>query len=324
MSRSTHTPRTEGRPDKPVHLSPPPIIENAAPLTMAEPLAMARAYIALTKPNIIWLLLITTVPAMVVAAEGWPGGELVGATLFGGMLAAGGANAINQYADRDIDRLMRRTSERPLVRGTVPSRHAIVLGSVLSAISIAWLIFTVNLIAAGLTAGAIAFYVGAYTYYLKRTTTQNIVLGGAAGAAPPLIGWAAVTGSIEVEAALLFLVVFYWTPPHFWALSLLLHEDYARAGVPMLPVIQGALVTKRQIVMYTLLLLPLTLIFGVVAELSWIYFTTAVGGGAGFLWLARALLIGTGIEQARVLFRFSILYLALLFASMAADELLLG
>jgi protoheme IX farnesyltransferase len=287
-------------------------------------LATLGAYVALTKPRIIWLLLFTTVPAMVVAAEGWPGGGLVGATLLGGMLAAGGANAINQYADRDIDRLMSRTSGRPLVRGTVPPLHAVVLGLLLSVISVAWMVATVNVLAAALTAGAIAFYVGAYTYVLKRTTTQNIVIGGAAGAAPPMIGWAAVTGNVEVEAALLFLIVFYWTPPHFWALSLLLKDDYERAGVPMLPVVRGELATKRQILLYTLLLLPLTLIFGAVAELNWIYFATAVVGGAGFLWFARALLIEPGIDRARGLFRFSVLYLALLFASMAADELLLG
>ncbi len=321
MSSSTHAPDAgvgEGEGGRPAALA----LGGAAPVGGA--LATVRAYVALTKPNIIWLLLITTVPAMVVADEGWPGGGLVGATLLGGMLAAGGANAINQYADRDIDRLMRRTSERPLVRGAVPPRHAVVLGLVLSAISIAWLLATVNALAAALAAGAIAFYVLAYTYYLKRSTTQNIVIGGAAGAAPPVIGWAAVTGSVEVEAALLFLVVFYWTPPHFWALALLLKDDYARAGVPMLPVVRGEAETKRQILLYTLLLLPLTLIFGAVAELRWIYFATAVAGGAGFLWYVHALRQRPGIEGARALFRFSILYLALLFASMAADELLLG
>jgi heme o synthase len=316
VSSSTHT--------HDVALVAPPAPEGAPPLAASGALAMLRAYIALTKPNIIWLLLITTVPAMVVADGGWPGGGLVGATLLGGMLAAGGANAINQYADRDIDRLMHRTSERPLVRGAVPPRHAVVLGLVLSAISIAWLVATVNVLAAALAGAAIAFYVLAYTYYLKRTTTQNIVIGGAAGAAPPVIGWAAVTGSVEVEAALLFLVVFYWTPPHFWALSLLLKDDYARAGVPMLPVVKGEAETKKQILLYTLLLLPLTLIFGAVAELSWIYFATAVAGGAGFLWYVHGLRQRPGIEGARPLFRYSVLYLALLFASMAADELLLG
>ncbi len=285
--------------------------------------AVARSYVELTKPRIIWLLLITTVPAMVIAAGGWPDTALVASTLLGGMLAAGGANAINQYADRDIDRLMRRTSGRPLVRGTVSPGQAAAFGLVLSVISVAWLAATVNALAAALAAAAIAFYVGAYTYYLKRTTTQNIVIGGAAGAAPPVIGWAAVTGSIEVEAALLFLVVFYWTPPHFWALSLLLADDYERAGVPMLPVVKGEAETKRQIVLYTLLLIPLTLIFGAVAELRWIYFATAAAGGAAFIWFALALRRLPGIEGARGLFRFSVIYLALLFASMAADQLLL-
>ncbi|MYH41475.1 MAG: protoheme IX farnesyltransferase [Chloroflexi bacterium] len=287
-------------------------------------MAVLRAYIALTKPRIIWLLLITTVPAMVVAAGGWPDSALVASTLLGGMLAAGGANAINQYADRDIDRLMRRTSGRPLVRGAVTPGRAATLGLVLSAVSVAWLALAVNAPAAALTAGAIVFYVLAYTYYLKRTTTQNIVLGGAAGAAPPVIGWAAVTGTVEIEAALLFLVVFYWTPPHFWALSLLLADDYERAGVPMLPVVRGERETKRQIVLYTLLLIPLTLIFGAVAEMRWLYFATAAAGGAAFLGFALALSRGPGIDGARALFRFSVIYLAVLFASMAADQLLLG
>ena len=288
------------------------------------PVAVLRAYVALTKPRIIWLLLITTVPAMVVAAGGWPDSALVGSTLLGGMLAAGGANAINQYADRDIDRLMRRTSGRPLVRGAVTPGRAAALGLVLSAVSVAFLALAVNVPAAALTAGAIVFYVLAYTYYLKRTTTQNIVLGGAAGAAPPVIGWAAVTGTVEIEAALLFLVVFYWTPPHFWALSLLLADDYERAGVPMLPVVRGERETKRQIVLYTLLLIPLTLIFGAVSEMRWLYFATAAAGGAGFLGLALALGRRPGIDGARALFRFSVIYLAVLFASMAADQLLLG
>ena len=290
----------------------------------AGPVAVLRAYVALTKPRIIWLLLITTVPAMVVAAGGWPDSALVASTLLGGMLAAGGANAINQYADRDIDRLMRRTSGRPLVRGAVTPGRAATLGLVLSAVSVAWLALAVNAPAAALTAGAIVFYVLAYTYYLKRTTTQNIVLGGAAGAAPPVIGWAAVTGTVEIEAALLFLVVFYWTPPHFWALSLLLADDYERAGVPMLPVVRGERETKRQIVLYTLLLIPLTLIFGSVAEMRWLYFATAAAGGAAFLGFALALSRRSGIDGARALFRFSVIYLAVLFASMAADQLLLG
>ncbi|MCY4639579.1 MAG: heme o synthase [Chloroflexi bacterium] len=282
------------------------------------------SYIALTKPRIIWLLLITTVPAMVVAAGGWPGSGLVASTVLGGMLAAGGANAINQYADRDIDRLMRRTSGRPLVRGVVRPQRAAAFGVVLSLISVAWLASTVNALAAALAAAAIAFYVVAYTYYLKRTTTQNIVIGGAAGAAPPVIGWAAVTGSVEIEAALLFLVVFYWTPPHFWALSLLLADDYERAGVPMLPVVRGERETKRQIVLYSFLLVPLTLIFGAAAEMQWLYFATAAAGGGAFIGFAFALIRRPGIEGARALFRFSVLYLALLFVAMAADRLLLA
>ena len=244
-----------------------------------------RAYIALTKPRIIWLLLVTTVPAMVLAEEGWPSPWLIAATILGGMLAAGGANAINQYADRDIDALMERTRERPLPMGILEPFQALAFGLALAAASGVWLSLTVNVLAAALAVGAFAFYVGVYTYYLKRSTVQNIVLGGAAGAAPPMIGWAAVTGEVSVAAVFLFLIVFYWTPPHFWALSLVLADDYRRAGVPMLPVVRGEEETKRQIGLYALMLVALALAFTVIAGMSLIYFSTAVIGGAIFVWL---------------------------------------
>ena len=283
-----------------------------------------RAYVALAKPRIIWLLLVTTVPAMVLAERGWPSTWLILATLIGGTLAAGGANAINQVADRDIDELMRRTSARPLPRGNVTPSRALVFGLALGAVSAIWLSLTVNLLAAGLAIGALGFYVLVYSYYLKRSTTQNIVLGGAAGAAPPVIGWAAVTGQVGIEPLFLFLIVFYWTPPHFWALALVFSDDYERAGVPMLPVVRGEAETKRQIVLYTLMLIGLTLAFTLVGGLSLIYFLTAVGGGAAFLYLAVRLARSDGIEDAMPLFHYSIAYLVLLFASVAVDELVLG
>ncbi len=283
-----------------------------------------RAYVALAKPRIIWLLLVTTVPAMVLAERGWPSTWLIVATLIGGTLAAGGANAINQVADRDIDELMRRTSARPLPRGNVTPSRALAFGLALGAVSAIWLSLTVNLLAAGLAIGALGFYVLVYSYYLKRSTTQNIVLGGAAGAAPPVIGWAAVTGQVGIEPLFLFLIVFYWTPPHFWALALVFSDDYERAGVPMLPVVRGEAETKRQIVLYTLMLVGLTLAFTLVGGLSLIYFLTAVGGGAAFLYLAVRLARSEGIADAMPLFHYSIAYLVLLFASVAVDELVLG
>ena len=287
-------------------------------------LETARAYVALTKPRIIWLLLVTTVPAMVLAEGGWPSSWLVAATLIGGMLAAGGANAINQVAERDIDGLMKRTSSRPLPTGSIEPSQAMLVrrgargrgGGLADADR--------DLLTAVLALGALGFYVLVYTYYLKRATVQNIVLGGAAGAAPPLIGWAAVTGEIGIEAVFLFLIVFYWTPPHFWALALVFSDDYERAGVPMLPVVRGEAETKRQIVLYSLMLVALTLAFTAIADLSAIYFATAVGAGASFLYLAVRLARTPGIEGAMPLFHYSIAYLALLFGAAALDELLLG
>ena len=283
-----------------------------------------RAYIALTKPRIIWLLLVTTVPAMVLAAEGWPSPWLIAATLIGGMLAAGGANAINQYADRDIDALMERTRERPLPMGILEPVRALWFGLVLAVLSGVWLTITVNILAAALAVAAFAFYVGVYTYYLKRSTVQNIVLGGAAGAAPPLIGWAAVTGELSIAAAFMFLLVFYWTPPHFWALSLVLADDYRKAGVPMMPVVRGVAETKRQIGLYSLMFVPLALAFTLIAGLSAIYFGTAVVGGAIFLWLALRLYRSEGTKGALALFHYSISYLTLLFGAVAVDQLALG
>ncbi len=292
-----------------------------------------RAYVALTKPRIIELLLITTVPAMVLATRDLPGvnwvdwGWLVAWTLVGGTLAAGSANAINQYLDRDIDILMTRTRRRPLPAHAVEPEQAVVFGIVLGAISIGLLAFFVNLVAAFLTLLAIAFYVFVYTLLLKRTTTQNIVIGGAAGALPPVIGWAAVTGRVEVPALLLFALVFYWTPPHFWALSLRIARDYAAAGVPMLPVVRGTAETTRQILLYTILLVLISLIFFAVAKMGLIYLVAAVVMGVLFLWQAARLDRAASVEGTTAgairLYRFSISYLTVLFAAVALDALLL-
>ncbi|MBX7110924.1 MAG: heme o synthase [Dehalococcoidia bacterium] len=282
-----------------------------------------RTYIALTKPHIIWLLLITTVPAMVLAEQGWPSTWLVIATLIGGMLAAGSANAINQYADRDIDVRMRRTSRRPLPVGAVSPGHAAVFGLALGFVSVVWMVATVNVIAALLSLGAIAFYVVIYTYLLKRNTSQNIVIGGAAGAAPALIGWAAVTGDLaSLEPIFMFLIVFWWTPPHFWALALVLEDDYRAAGVPMLPVVRGVEETKRQILLWSVMLVALTVLFAGVAELHAVYWVVSVAAGAVFIGLAAMLWREPGITKAWPLFKYSTYYLAALFAAILVDQLL--
>ena len=286
-----------------------------------------RAYIALTKPRIIELLLVTTVPAMFLAARGWPRLDLVWWTLVGGSLAAGSANAINCYLDRDIDLLMARTRRRPLPANQVEPERAVVFGIVLGIVSFAVLVWFVNLISAFLALLAIAFYVVVYTMVLKRTTPQNIVIGGAAGALPPVIGWAAVTGNVGLPALVLFALVFYWTPPHFWALSLRIRKDYAAAGVPMLPVVRGVPETTRQIGLYSLLLVAISLVLWSVARMGAIYLTTAVVLGAIFLWQAyRLWRVGTSPEAstagAITLYKYSISYLTLLFLAVAVDALI--
>ena len=295
-----------------------------------------RAYIALTKPRIIELLLVTTVPAMVLATRALPGataavnwvdwGGLVFWTMLGGTLAAGSANAINCYLDRDIDLLMTRTRRRPLPAHQVDPERAVLFGLVLGVISFVVMAWFVNLLAAFLTLLAIAFYVVVYTILLKRTTTQNIVIGGAAGALPPVIGWAAVTGDVGVPALLLFALVFYWTPPHFWALSLRIRKDYAAAGVPMLPVVKGIPETTRQIGLYTVLMVAISLVLWAVARMGAIYLVAAIALGAIFLWQAYGLWRRGASEEASTvgairLYRYSISYLSLLFAAIAIDAL---
>ncbi len=286
------------------------------------------AYVALTKPRIIELLLVTTVPAMVLATRDVPGIRvtswvmLVVATLIGGTLAAGSANAINCYIDRDIDEIMSRTRRRPLPAHAVDPENALVFGLALGVVSFAWLAIFANLLAAFLSLLAIAFYVVVYTMLLKRSTPQNIVIGGAAGALPPVIGWAAVTGNVALPALVLFLIVFYWTPPHYWALALRLSRDYEAAGVPMLPVVRGVPETTRQIVLYTILLVILTLAFALVARMGLVY--TAGAAILGALFLRQAWMLwreGSGAGAVR-LYRFSIMYLSLLFALVALDVLI--
>jgi protoheme IX farnesyltransferase len=282
-----------------------------------------RAYVALTKPRIIELLLVTTVPTMVLAQRGLPSPMLMAAVMIGGTMAAGGANAINQFIDRDIDDVMRRTRHRPLPRHAVAPRNALIFGIGLSVASFAWLSLTVNLLSALLAASAIGFYVFVYTLWLKRSTPQNIVIGGAAGCVPVLVAWASVTGSIGIPALILFGIVFYWTPPHFWALALRYKGDYETARVPMMPVVRGEAETARQIVLYTLLLVAVSLLLFPAAEMGLIYLVTALVLGAAFVWYALRVLRNVGDGRAAIgLFRYSISYLTLLFAAVALDSLI--
>jgi len=280
-----------------------------------------NAYVALTKPRIIELLLVTTVPAMVLAARGIPPLDLVFWTLLGGTLAAGSANAINCYLDRDIDLLMSRTRKRPLPAHRVAPEDALVFGLALGVVAFAVLAFLVNLLAAFLTLLAIGFYVVVYTMLLKRNTHQNIVLGGAAGALPPVIGWSAVTGDIGLPSLVLFAIVFYWTPPHFWALSLRLARDYEAANVPMLPVTHGVRETTRQIGLYSGLMVALTLIFFAVAQRGFIYLAGAVLLGGLFLFQAFSMWREGTDQRAMRVYRYSITYLSALFALLVVDVL---
>jgi protoheme IX farnesyltransferase len=280
------------------------------------------AYFQLTKPRIIVLLLITTVPAMILADHGLPSVWLILATLVGGAIAAGSANAINCYLDRDIDEVMRRTRRRPLPAHRVTPERALAFGYVLGAISFFFLSIVVNVLAATLALSAIAFYVFVYTMWLKRTSEQNIVIGGAAGAVPALVGWAAVTGSVGVPAWILFAIVFVWTPPHFWALAMRYSNDYAAAGIPMMPVVRGAEETRKQILLYSLVLFGTSLLLVPLGHMGPVYGATAVVLGGWFVWRALSLWRGTSPAESMRLFRFSIVYLALLFAAVAADAAL--
>ena len=277
---------------------------------------------ALTKPRIIELLLVTTVPTMVVAQQGMPPLWLIAVTVLGGTFAAGGANAINMVVDRDIDAVMHRTRNRPLVTGVVQPTEALVFALALEVVAFALLWATVNLLSAVLAVAATAFYVFVYTLWLKRTSTSNIVIGGAAGAVPVLVGWAAVRDSLDWAPLVLFAVIFVWTPPHFWALAVKYREDYAAADVPMLPVVASLRTTATRIIAYTVLLWALTLVFAPVAEMGVLYTASAVVLGAVFLALAIRLFRTPTPAVAMRLFSWSITYVTLLFGAMAADQLL--
>ena len=282
----------------------------------------AAAFLALTKPRIIELLLVTTLPSMVLAERGLPSLWLMGATIVGGAMAAGGANALNMYVDRDIDRLMHRTRNRPLVTGAVRSREAIVFAVALTAGSFVWLWAFVNLLSAALAAAAALFYVFVYSLWLKRTSIRNIVIGGAAGAVPTLVGWTAVTGSLDWPPVVLFAVIFYWTPPHFWALAIRYRSDYEAADVPMLPAVAGLRATARRIVAYTLALWVLTLVLVPVASMGVLYVVAALILGAGFLTLAVDVLRRPDPARSMRLFGWSNAYIVLLFTGIAADVLI--
>ncbi|MFE6100090.1 heme o synthase [Streptomyces laurentii] len=287
-----------------------------------------KAFVALTKPRIIELLLITTVPVMFLAEQGVPNLWLVLATCFGGYLSAGGANALNMYIDRDIDALMDRTSQRPLVTGTVTPRECLAFGIGLGVVSTLWFGLLVNWLSAWLSLGALLFYVVVYTMILKRRTAQNIVWGGIAGCLPVLIGWSAVTNSMSWAAIILFLVIFFWTPPHYWPLSMKVKDDYARAGVPMLPVLASNKVVAKQIVIYSWVMVGVSLLLTPLGYTGWFYTAVALLTGGWWLWEAHALLnraksevTGAKLKEMR-LFHWSITYVSLLFVAVAVDPFL--
>jgi len=275
----------------------------------------ARAYLALTKPRIIELLLVTTVPVMMIAAGGWPGTWLVVATVAGGSFSAGGANVLNNVIDRDIDQIMERTASRPLPSTAINPREATVFGIALGVLGFAWLTVFSGLLAALLSTGALLFYVLVYTMLLKRRTAHNIVIGGAAGAVPVMVGWAAVTGTVSTEAFLLFAVVCLWTPPHFWALAIRYQDDYSRAGVPMLPVVAGVDATIRQMKWYTVATVVASVLLGGSSAVGFVYLAAALVGGAWFLVGALRL----NEDKAMKFFHLSISYLTILFAGLALD-----
>ena len=285
----------------------------------ATPRAVLRDYVTLTKPRIVLLLLFTALAGMFLASGGPPDVGLAAVVLVAGALASGGANALNHFLDRDIDARMRRTRDRPVAAMRVQPREALLFG--LAANVVAFVLFAtlVNVLSAALALGSTLFYVFVYTMGLKRTTPQNIVIGGAAGALPPVIGWTAVTGGIGLPALYMFAIVFFWTPPHFWALALLLKDDYAKAGVPMLPVVAGVAETKRSILLYAVLLLALTSMFFVTRAVGWIYLGASLVLGLLFIYRAFVLLRAPGAEKAAGTYVYSLAYLALLFTAIAVD-----
>lgn len=299
-------------------------VADRAPIAARSTSEVLRAYLSLTKPRIVELLLVTTLPTMMLAAGRFPPGLLVPATLVGGALAAGAANALNCYCDRDIDGLMHRTENRPLPSHVVTPRAALTFGLALTVLSTLMLAWATTLLAAALSLGAIGWYVFVYTLWLKRRTHHSTVVGGVAGAAPVLIGWAAVTGELSWSAWVLFAVVFFWQPPHFWALAMRFRDDYAAAGVPMLPVVASPAVVARKIVVYSVLMVAASLGLAVVGGTGWLYLVCAVGLGGWFV--VEALALQARVRRGRDpkpmrLFHLSITYLTLLFLAVALDQL---
>ena len=281
--------------------------------------ALANDYLTLTKPPIIVLLVITAIGGMFLAAEGIPSLKTLALVSIGGALGAGGANAINHFLDQDIDSIMSRTVRRPVASQRIPPISALVFGLGLNVGAFFVLTYWVNLLAACLTLSATLFYVLVYTSWLKRNTPQNIVIGGAAGSIPPMVGWAAVTGSLELPALYMFTIIFFWTPPHFWALALMIQDDYQEAGIPMLPVIAGEERTTQNIFIYSLALVALTLLFSASDAVGLIYLFSAAVLGITFIALAWKLRVDYSIRRAKFLYLYSLLYLALLFSVMLAD-----
>ena len=283
------------------------------------PLSLVNDYITLTKPPIILLLLVTAAGGMFLAqgqaAGGLPSLGLMALVWLGGALASGGANALNHHYDRDIDGIMQRTRQRPVASNRISPARALIFGIALNVVAFGILALWVNLLAAGLTLAATLFYVLVYTRWLKRSTPHNIVIGGAAGAIPPMVGWAAVTGTVELPAVYLFAIVFFWTPPHFWALSLLIQKDYERANVPMLPVVASRDFTVSTIFLYSLALVGLTLMFALTDAVGWVYAGAALALGGIFIWLAWRLRQDESSSNAKKLYLFSLLYLGLLFVA---------
>jgi protoheme IX farnesyltransferase len=299
---------------------PSTLAETAQKRQASSLLGVLNDYVALTKPPIIMLLLVTAAGGMFLAAGGVPSPLIMGLVWLGGALAAGGANAINHHLDRDIDEIMARTRHRPVAGRRISPIRALLFGILLNVVAFVIFVLWVNWLSALLTLAATLFYVFVYTRWLKRTTPQNIVIGGAAGSIPPLVGWAAITGGLALPPVYLFAIVFFWTPPHFWALSLLIQRDYAAAGIPMLPVVTSPEHTVQQIFLYTLALVGITVMFALTSAMGLVYLSAAIVLGGIFIVMAWQLKQNLSAKQARNVYLYSLLYLALLFVAVIVDS----